>query len=343
MKFDEIMQKITAGLTGQPEHDLKYLIEQGDIYKTHVLSQEITRAIGRLIYSVLPAEKRDDINRFVNNNNLGIEASLREADYNINQKNFSLALEILESVINKIEEDGELAIFRDDSVNEYHNFHNPFEQALFYVIYKPKKTIRDLPKFIDQLYGMHGGLLFELERFDEARLSLEKAIRINPINTQAIFELAEISKVREEWEKYFDLSKQAIRIAYTGESLSRCYRNIGYYFIEKKNYDVAIALYFFSMIFDRKSTKAQSELFYIQQITGNQVQAPSPEQIYKLLEKHGIQYGPNEKVLHLAAELGKQCADEEEYEHARHFYSIIYDLTHDNEVKELIDSLPRTN
>ena len=59
MKYDEIMQTITSGLTGEPEKDVKYLYEQGQLYKTHELSREILRGIGRLMYEVMPPEQRD--------------------------------------------------------------------------------------------------------------------------------------------------------------------------------------------------------------------------------------------------------------------------------------------
>lgn len=52
--FDSIMQAITSGLTNDPKHDLPYLKEQLETYKDHPLGQEILRACGRLIWSMMP-------------------------------------------------------------------------------------------------------------------------------------------------------------------------------------------------------------------------------------------------------------------------------------------------
>lgn len=64
-EFNKIMHKITAGLTGDQKADLAYLVEQTEAYKDHEPGQEIVRACGRLIYDLIPEEKRDLLDKAI--------------------------------------------------------------------------------------------------------------------------------------------------------------------------------------------------------------------------------------------------------------------------------------
>lgn len=343
MKYEEIMQKVSSGLTGSPEADMKYLQKQMHKYKTHEMAQEILRGIGRMIYEVIPPDKRDEMERLFNNNRLGVETAVEEAEFQIHKKNFDRALEILESIVRKIEGDtGELIMFRDDKVSEYHCFRNIFEEILYKEMFKPERTVRQMSEDFGRLYFIYGTLLFELKRFDEASAALNKAIRINPINVEAMFELAEISKVNGDWDSYLEQSKKCLPVVYSGGNLGRCYRNIGFYYIEKQKYDVATVLYYISMHFDSQSNMAQSELLYIQQMTGKPTPPPSDDDVQKVFKNNNIQPGANEMVLGIAAALGRSAKEQGHYDAARFFFSILYDLTYDDEVKKWIEELPET-
>lgn len=340
MDYEEIMRTITSGLTGNPESDVEYLEEQSEIYKTHELGTEILRGIGRIMYEVLPDEMQEKFSFLVNNILLSTETVLEEAEFQIHKKNFNKALKIIQSLLKEIEDDnGDIIMFRDDSVNEYHHFRNLLEEILYQEIKNPQRTLRQIPENYDHLYHVYGSLLFELKRFDESKKALEKAIAINPMNLEAIFELAEISKLNGSWEEYLEITKQCLPIAYTGKSLGRCYRNLGFYYTEKQNFDVATALYYVSMYYDRQSTMAQAELYYIQNITGKPIQQFSLEEIKEIFDNNNIHFGPNELILSIAFGFGETAMEEKHYEMAHFFFSIVYGLTFDDEIKKLIEKL----
>ena len=52
--YNDVMQKITSGLTGNAEDDVKYLMNEIEQYKEHELAQEIARGVGRIIFDILP-------------------------------------------------------------------------------------------------------------------------------------------------------------------------------------------------------------------------------------------------------------------------------------------------
>ena len=50
MPFDQIMESIQAGLTGDSRKDIRYLQDQIAFHRNHENGLEIARACGRLIY-----------------------------------------------------------------------------------------------------------------------------------------------------------------------------------------------------------------------------------------------------------------------------------------------------
>ena len=61
--FEAIMTSITAGLSGDSKADIKYLQEQSEKYKDHEYGKEIVRACGRLMYQVLPDDKKEELGK----------------------------------------------------------------------------------------------------------------------------------------------------------------------------------------------------------------------------------------------------------------------------------------
>jgi hypothetical protein len=94
MTYDEIMRKITQGLTGDASADMKYLKEQMESYKDHEMSQEILRACGRLMYDLIPEDKKEELGKVIGNELKGVEATLDEIRYNVYKQNISTAMKL---------------------------------------------------------------------------------------------------------------------------------------------------------------------------------------------------------------------------------------------------------
>lgn len=54
MKFETIMNKIKAGLTGDSSQDIPYLMKQAEKYQDHTYAQELLTSLSQLIYERLP-------------------------------------------------------------------------------------------------------------------------------------------------------------------------------------------------------------------------------------------------------------------------------------------------
>ena len=111
--------------------------------------------------------------------------------------------------------------------------------------------------------------------------------------------------------------------------------------MEKKQYSEAIAAYLLSTRFERESKQVQSELYYINQVAGG-VKEPSYEEVKQYSEKYGFPMGADNDILGLSYTYGKHFMEEGQNEAARYFISILYELTQDDEIKKMLDSIPES-
>ena len=159
-----------------------------------------------------------------------------------------------------------------------------------------------IPKAKSALYSLYGAVLLELRDADGAEDALREALRVNPVSTYAIFELGEVMKLTGRKRELRELTLRAMEVAYTAAELGRGYRNLGYLAIEEADYDLAVACYCMSLGTDQDHARvAQSELFYIQQVTGRTVSLPDQAAIEASLAEQGIQVGPSQLVTQLMA------------------------------------------
>lgn len=334
-EYEEIMQEITAGLTGDKKKDFQYLEEKGNEYKDHKYGKEILRAIGRLITGLLPEDALKEVEKIMGNHDLGIQSTLEEVQFNQYKKNFDKAIELIEPLIKKIEE---ADFFRDDAVSEYHCFDNFFEEILYKYHNKPEKDLRRADMPLATVYTQYGSSLIDVERWEDARKALKEALHWNPASAEIMFEYSETFKHSGELDEYFKLVIESFKYCYEPKTLARAYRNLGWYFIEKELYDDAMVAYIMSVQYEQSPT-VQGELYYISQKTGKEFSQPSMEEIRASAEKYGFPVGADEDVLGIAFSLGKQAAEEGQKDAAQFFLGILYGLTEDGNIKKMIESL----
>ena len=337
-EFDSIMEEITAGLTGEPEKDVPYLNSKCEEYKEHQYAKEILRACGRLLFKALPKEARGKANRIAANLSLGLQSVVEEAQFNIYRKKFDVAKTILTGAVEKVEA---LGMYKDDEVSEYHTFNEPMEEILYKHRYQPEKTLRQAPEPLSELYLTFGSVLFELDDMDAAKVALEKAMRWNPMDAAIRFEHAELFKKKGDMDEFFKLTMQVFPNVYRSSHLARCYRNLGYYFVEKKLWQVAASCIVLSLHYDSEHAMAQSELWYIQQSAGADFSMPSNEEVKTYAKQYNIPLGADRDVVGISIAIGEQSEKAGQLAAAKYFYSIAYDLTGIDELKGRLDALQK--
>lgn len=336
--FDGIMTKITSGLTGSNREDMAYLKERAEAYKEHPLASEIIRACWRLMYEMLPDDKKEEFAKAIGNDSAGIMSVLDEIRYTAYKNDFGKALSLMESLVKKLDE---MNTYADDAVSEYHTFSEPFEEMLYRHRSHPAKALRKALLPYSDIYALHGNILFELKRYDEARRALKKAIRWNPVSAPIAFEHAETYKMTGDMDTYLSLTKDVMGLVFRPKDLARCYRNLGYCFVEKQLFDVAVSCLLLSLQYDKDSPVAQSELYYIQSKVGGEPILPSDKQLDEYAVQYEFPLGASQDVLSLAYAYGKHFLDDKAYDGARYFLEIVYGLTSDGEIRELLDQIPQ--
>ncbi len=334
--YEEIMRQITSGLSGEPKKDIRYLQEQMDKYKDHELSQEIIRGCSRLMSDLIPEDDMKAFNQAVGNDIKAIESVLDEVRFNMYKKKYKKALTLCERLVNSIEK---LHMFENDSVSEYYTFHETFEEILYDYYNRTERTVRRASVPMSTIYFFYGNLLFEMGRMSEARNALGIARRWNPANLEIAFEYIETFKIAKDFEAFAELTKDAFKYAFKPNDIARCYRNLGFYFIEKEMYDAAAACHIISRHYDPQNTMSASELYYIQQITGLQFTDMSMEQIQECSEKYDFPVFPSREVVDIAVSYGQHCIKTKQYESAVYFLNIAYGITHDDTIKNALDQL----
>lgn len=338
MDFDAIMKEITGGLTGDGQKDMQYLMDQIEKYKDHEMGKEIIRACGRLIYQCVPEERKAEFGRMIQNDLLSHESVLEEVRFKQHEKKYDEALALLEGMIRKIED---VNFFEDDRVSEYHCFSEFFEEALYRMRVRPEKELRRADDPLDQIYTQYGSLLIDLGRPEDAEAALEKALRWNPASAQIIFEYAEAAKLQGNMDAFFQRTLDAFRYAFRPKQVARCFRNLGFYFTEKELWEESAACHTMSLQFDRESTMAMSELYYIQRKAGKVIPPPTMEYVQKIADKYGFPAGADPDVIGMSYSYGKHFAESGDPAWARYCWQITYDLTDDEEIKKMMDALSK--
>lgn len=338
MKLIDIMDGIVAGLSGDSDKDVAYLKDQINKYNGHELHTEIMRECYRLIYRNIPEEEREKFREALQQDLYkSFFSKFEETNHLVQNQDFVGALAIIEPIASSFDRMVAQGLCKDDSESEYRHFDNIFEQIFYKQLYTPTKTVRDLVFPLGRAYAIYGTVLIDLKRALEARTALEKAMHWEPMNAMLALEHAETFKLTGDMDGLFENTKKIVRIAYKGPDLAKCFRNFGYYFVEKKMWTEASVCYHHSLHYEKDGNPAIAELAYIKEQCGHE-----PELTLEIFENVSRKYGIpawNVDAAVLAYQLGKTCVDKGMKSQARYFLDLSYSIVQYEEVKELLDSL----
>lgn len=330
-EFQRIIQKINNGLTGDYKEDIKYLQDQMEKYKGHKYELEIARACGRMIYEILPEEKKKAMNEAINKDRNGFNTAMEEINFTIYKKDFNKAAAMLKEIVDQYEK---MENNKEDEVSVFHSFNEMFEEILYSELYKPKKELRPAILPYSLVYFKYGNVLVELMEYEEASEALLKAHEWNPTNAPIAFELAESYKLRGMLEEYHKMTLEVFQYAFRPNDVARCFRNLGYYYVEKQEYQLAVCCELYSLKYE-KNQNVQSELYYIDQIAENVNMNPDFEMLQRLFEEKNIPLGVSKDVIMLSYYFTTKCIEAKAKESAQYYYDILSGVMNSEEVEQL--------
>lgn len=331
--YEEIIEEIKANLGENKELNKKYLSSQMEKYVDHPYNKEIIREISRMMWDCLTEEEQREFAEISEKEN-PIMDILNEVSQDIEMGEYKIALEKLDKFIETYP-----AMFEDDKVSEYHFFTNPLEELLFYKYIGAEKIVRYIPdnKPVLDLYYIYGFLLLETSQFDKAEEYLKKAIKINPVSSRIILELCEIYKLHTyNYNKYFMYATDALKYAYLPQDIARSYRSLGFYYIEENQFEIAFALFRYSMEYEL-NPMAYSEINYIQN-KDKSIDLSLDESI-EIIKNKNIQLGVNPFVLETLDEFIKEYEENKLYNQTLYFLELKYNLTNDEKLIEKIENI----
>lgn len=230
-------------------------------------------------------------------------------------------------------------MFREDEVSMFFRFREWFEECLYRHMYEPQKDLRRAQYPFDEIYSLQGSMYIDLKDLDKARECLQKALSWNPINAQISFEYAETFKMSGDMERFLAETKKIQKIALHSRDVARFLRNTGFYFTEIGKHREAMMCFMRSLLYDRDSKSAETEINYLHQGFGTEIFMPDADACRAFEKQYGIALGPDNDLLGMLYAYGKHFMDEKQEDGAAYCFSILYELTDDPEIKELLEQL----
>lgn len=331
---DNIIEEIKKNLTGDLTADATYLNTEAMKYRNHENAEDILKALSDLAFEIMPEDKKQYLKDTMLIGDKRIDQVFNEANELFKEKK----LEEAAALMKKIEEKADAFSTNSDNQNLY-SFRNRFDEYLFRELFKPKDIFGRTPFDLCMYLTAYGYILVEMNNGREAVPVLEKAIKFNPVNIGPRFELAETYKMLHEPAKLLYTIKDTLPIASTPEEIARCYCNLGYYCIDIKDYDSAVAFYYASLLY-APNDNVTGEIQHIAMLKGKQIEAPKKSDIEKAFSKYKLKEGPNPVVINMAYSLGEYCVEHDAHpQESLFYYSIAYNLTREEKIKEKLDKL----
>lgn len=330
--YEEIIKEIKSNLGTNKDLNRQYLSSQIEIYKDHPYNKEIIREISRMMWDCLSEDEKQEFIEVSNNEN-PIMDILNDIYFDIENGNYETPLHELDKFMETFP-----GMFEDDKVSEYHFFTNPLEELIFLKYIGLKKELRYIPdnKPLLDLYYVYGFLLLESKQYEKAEEYLKKAIKINPVSARIILELTEIYKVHTyTFNEFIIRTSDALKYAYYPQDIARCYRNLGYYYVEENDFRTALALYIYSMEFEA-SPLAYAEIKYIQSRSKVEL---SLNECIEIIEGKNIQLGVNPFILECLDELIFEYEKNNLPNQVRYFLELKFDITNDEKILNKINKI----
>lgn len=218
-----------------------------------------------------------------------------------------------------------------DENKTHYSFNDYVEMLLFGSKYGFQKD-NIYPEYnVAQIYFYLGYISIDLENFEKAIKYFEEGLKWNPVNVDIMFEMAAAYRKMGKIERFKVEIEKIYSYIYTSYYMSKYYRELGWYYSEKRDFDIANALYTHSISYF-KIDIAINELKYIAQQENREIRFSSKEEIYKLLTDYNIPLDFNKNTVNIIFnEYQKIIKEKKDIQNAKYLSRILYDITLDKQ------------
>ena len=256
------------------------------------------------------------------------------------KEKYNLSLELIES--NRLEEANEILLELFDMFEKISNLNlikvYDFTEKIECFLYceNPQKLtiIQKAPEPVVKYAYQLASIYLEQNNISKAIEYLEKALVFNPVCQYILQELIERYFSIGDYEKAYNYLCVSLENSYTKSQLAFCYKKLGKYFSLKERYDLAIANYSISELYESDiDNKIQ-----IKKITDKVgfIKFNSANELLELFEKEKLNYGPSKKVMETITSFSTYFKHTNDKENAMYLIDIIVKLTNNEEFKSLL-------
>lgn len=251
-----------------------------------------------------------------------IKKLVEKKEYNSAKDNMKLLLEKLENELN-------------EKKGTYFSFNHILE-AYEYQYFKETNKINHTDINISAFYRFYGFILMNLNEIGPAITAYELALDWNPVDLDSLFQISELYKRSGDLKNTKQITFQLYNYCCTRATLAHFYRNLGFYYLESYKPQIAIPLYIYSNIF-YETKQAHSELEYLEKALKKPNKNYTLKELQTILKQEQIPIGPNPDTIGIAFRVGQLEMEAGNISNAFDCFSMVYDLTYDEEAKMLLE------
>lgn len=220
---------------------------------------------------------------------------------------------------------------------EWHSFGH-ISEAYYYEYFFGGGDYEEAPLDMSGIWRLFGSHLDRQGQTEDAKKAFERVLQWNPADSESLLALAEIYRKSEDLEMYRELTDEFYDFCNTRALLARYYRNLGYYYLEVYQPELAEALYLYSELYF-PTEHARRELAFLGEALKRETPAYTKEQLCGKLSEYEIPLEASRETLALTLQAAKDCEASGRYREAGECYRMIYDLTEDPEIEEILKHL----
>lgn len=329
MEEKDIIKELQGKLGDSPEENEKILKAEGEKF-AKLGDLDGLNAVGKLLLDNMPEDRKQEIERLTHIDGKRLDEVYNEIEDLIRQKKLVEAVPIAERLYKKI-----LLDYAHTDKAKFVSLRNPFEDNLCQILFKDDKVLNRTPFDFAAYITTYAYLLVETGANVDAIPILEKAIEYNPVDVGPRFELAEIYKIIRNKKMVLETTRQTLKIASSPVAIARCYANVGYTLTDHGEYEDAAVFYTASVMF-APNPAIPLEMKHLSDLKGSPIVRPSQKKVIDTMKKYDIEYGPDQKVIEVAAQLATYYIARKDIPNALNALKITYNLTLDEGVKKLI-------
>jgi len=328
-----IVNSIKNGLTGIYEDDMVILHNASEKYKNDEESTDILREIATMMFEILPDNEKSQLASRFEEMKIGVAADFATVKDMISAGEFLKAKATMEAILVAVE-----GSYVEDEDSIYMSFNHIMEMYIYHFYYKPVKEVKTTDIEYNVFYRTYGFILAHLEEYEVSKEAHEKALKWNPVDLDTILSLCEVYKHNNDLDNFLKTTKQAYKYCCTRATMARYYRNVALFYVEKYKSEVARALYAYSNIYFH-TENADRELTFIEKSTDSITPEFDLATLQQILSENGIELGPDSTTIGIVYRVGQLMMEEGDNVKAKDCFSVVYDITQDAEVRELIEKL----